>query len=155
LNEASQPRFVHNDSGRFESRWTHVRIGRSQAVLLQGMQDSTFGVWVAHGEGKLVFPDPGVLTEVQSKLLVPLTYVGAGGRPTQLYPDNPNGSLFGYAGLCSPDGRHLAMMPHPERCFLKWQWPWMPEDWKNSLEASPWLRMFQNARTWCMENRIH
>jgi phosphoribosylformylglycinamidine synthase len=155
LSEASQPRFIHNGSGRFESRWTHVRIGRSQAMLLQGMQDSTFGVWVAHGEGKLVFPDPSVLGEVQSKLLVPLTYVGADGHPTQLYPDNPNGSPFGYAGLCSPDGRHLAMMPHPERCFLKWQWPWMPEDWKNSLEASPWLRMFQNARTWCMENRTH
>jgi phosphoribosylformylglycinamidine synthase len=41
------------------------------------------------------------------------------------------------------------MMPHPERAFLKWQWGWMPEDWKRTLEASPWLRMFQNAREWC------
>jgi len=49
-------------------------------------------------------------------------------------------------------GRHLAMMPHPERCFRLWQWPWMPSSW-HSLDASPWLRMFQNARTWCMEHR--
>lgn len=24
---------------------------------------------------------------------------------------------LGIAAICSPDGRHLAMMPHPERCF--------------------------------------
>jgi hypothetical protein len=41
------------------------------------------------------------------------------------------------------------MMPHPERTFLKWQWAYIPEEWKKDLEASPWLRMFQNAREWC------
>jgi len=40
------------------------------------------------------------------------------------------------------------MMPHPERVFLKWQWPWMPDDFKK-LKTSPWLKMFQNAREWC------
>jgi len=50
--------------------------------------------------------------------------------------------------LCSKDGRHLAVMPQPERCVLTWQWPWMPTEWK-SLQASPWLCMFQNARDWC------
>jgi phosphoribosylformylglycinamidine synthase len=64
------------------------------------------------------------------------------------YPFNPNGSPSGMAGLCSYDGRHLAIMPHPERSFLKWQWPWMPENIQ-ALEASPWLKMFQNAREWC------
>ncbi len=46
-------------------------------------------------------------------------------------------------------GRHLAVMSHPERTFVTWEWPWMPEEWKETLEASPWLRMFQNAREWC------
>jgi phosphoribosylformylglycinamidine synthase len=40
------------------------------------------------------------------------------------------------------------MMPHPERCYLKWQWPWMPKEFE-ALEASPWLRLFQNAKTFC------
>ncbi|MDP3296441.1 MAG: phosphoribosylformylglycinamidine synthase subunit PurQ, partial [Thermodesulfovibrionia bacterium] len=61
----------------------------------------------------------------------------------------PNGSDAGIAALCSSDGRHLAIMPHPERTFLKWQWQWMPDDWKKNLKASPWIRMFQNARKWC------
>jgi phosphoribosylformylglycinamidine synthase len=64
------------------------------------------------------------------------------------YPFNPNGSPFGITGLCSPDGRHLAMMPHPERAFLKWQWPWTSGQIQE-FEASPWLKMFQNARKWC------
>jgi phosphoribosylformylglycinamidine synthase len=70
-----------------------------------------------------------------------------------VYPYNPNGSPNGFTALCSEDGRHLAMMPHPERCFQKWQWPWMPEEWKDTLAASPWLHMFQNARSWCEEQK--
>ena len=63
---------------------------------------------------------------------------------TESYPHNPNGSPQGIAGLCSPDGRHLAMMPHPERTSMTWNWGWMPREWRG-LEVSPWLRMFQNA----------
>jgi len=59
----------------------------------------------------------------------------------------------GIAALCSPDGRHLAVMPHPERTVLTWQWAWLPEQLKRSLAASPWLRMFQNAREWCEKGR--
>jgi phosphoribosylformylglycinamidine synthase len=68
---------------------------------------------------------------------------------TEAYPFNPNGSPEGVAALCSPDGRHLAIMPHPERTFLTWQWGWMPTQWRRELAASPWLRIFQNAREWC------
>ncbi len=81
--------------------------------------------------------------------LAPVRYVADNGRITNTYPFNPNGSANGIAALCSSDGRHLAIMPHPERTFLKWQWAWMPEDWKKKLKASPWLKLFQNAREWC------
>lgn len=81
--------------------------------------------------------------------LAPLHYLDDQGRPTEEYPLNPNGSPQGIAGLCSRDGRHLAMMPHPERCTLSWQWPWAPRDFRPSLTPSPWLRMFKNAAAWC------
>ncbi len=64
------------------------------------------------------------------KNLAPIRYVDDEGNITEAYPFNPNGSPFGITALCSEDGRHLAMMPHPERAFLLWQWPWMPKDWK-------------------------
>jgi phosphoribosylformylglycinamidine synthase len=153
LSDELQPRFVRNTSGRFESRWSTVRILSSPAIMLQGMEKSVLGVWVAHGEGRLYFPEPALLDKVMLENLAPIVFVDDEGIPdgevSYSYPFNPNGSPFGITGLCSPDGRHLAMMPHPERAFLKWQWPWLPENFKN-LEASPWLRMFQNAYDWCM-----
>ena len=147
-----QPRFVKNTSGRFESRWVQVEILPSPSILLSDMTGSRLGVWVAHGEGRLVYPNQSIQEMVREQRLSPLAYLDPYGSRTEEYPYNPNGSPGGSAALCSPDGRHLAIMPHPERCFRLWQWPWMPESWKN-LEASPWLQMFQNARTWCMENR--
>jgi len=151
--DPKQPRFVQNLSGRFESRWATVKILESPAIMFKGMTDSILGIWVAHGEGRLHFPDPTLMDEVLRKKLVPVAFVDDDGRVdgkiSQSYPFNPNGSPFGMAGLCTPDGRHLAMMPHPERAFLKWQWAWMPADLNDELKASPWIQMFQNAREWC------
>ncbi|HEB70495.1 MAG TPA: phosphoribosylformylglycinamidine synthase, partial [Desulfobulbus sp.] len=150
LDADRQPRFIHNVSGRFESRWTTVRVQDSPAIMLKGMKELVFGIHVDHGEGKLHFPDKEVRTKVVDQNMIPLVYVDDNGRATEQYPFNPNGSPDGFAGLCSADGRHLAMMPHPERAFLPWQCHWLPEDMK-TLPVSPWLRMFQNAYDWCMQ----
>jgi phosphoribosylformylglycinamidine synthase len=40
-------------------------------------------------------------------------------------------------------------MPHPERAFLPWQLHYLPQSMKG-IQASPWLKMFQNAYAWCM-----
>jgi phosphoribosylformylglycinamidine synthase len=144
-----QPRFIHNKSGRFESRFVSVRIMDSPAVMFKGMESSVLGVWVAHGEGLAYFPDEIIRDKILAEGLAPARYADDKGNPTERYPFNPNSSPEGIAALCSPDGRHLAIMPHPERAFLKWQWGWMPEEWKKDLKASPWLKMFQNAREWC------
>jgi len=153
IPDHQQPRFVQNASGRFESRWATVKILESPAIMFKGMIDSILGIWVAHGEGRLVFPEPALMDEVINKKLVSLVFVDDEGRQDgkipESYPFNPNGSPFGITGLCTPDGRHLAVMPHPERAFLKWQWPWMPGDLNDEIKASPWIRMFQNAREWC------
>ncbi|XP_020774474.2 phosphoribosylformylglycinamidine synthase [Boleophthalmus pectinirostris] len=140
---------THNKSGRFESRFISVGIEKSQSVWLQGMEGSSLGVWVAHGEGLMQFSSPQALERIVSAGLAPVRYLDDAGHPTQEYPLNPNGSPLGIAGLCSSDGRHLAIMPHPERCTLGWQWPWAPRDFRTSLKPSPWLRMFNNAAAWC------
>ena len=151
IGDELQPRFIHNKSGRFESRFSTVKILKSPSIMLSGMENAVLGIWVAHGEGLAYFPDKKMFKECEYGL-APIRYVDDDSKITQTYPFNPNGSPTGIAGLCSPDGRHLAMMPHPERVVLNWQWGWMPEEMKKSLEASPWLRMFQNAREWCEKN---
>jgi phosphoribosylformylglycinamidine synthase len=151
IPDVEQPRFIQNASGRFESRFAAVQIQESPALMLRGMAGATLGIWVAHGEGRAFFPDEAVLERVEQDRLAPVRFVDDDGCVTEAYPFNPNGSPRGVAGLCSPDGRHLVMMPHPERAFLPWQWGWMPPEWRRTMAASPWLRMFQNAREWCEE----
>lgn len=147
-------RLEHNNSGRFECRFVSVKIETTtNSIMLRDMEDSTFGVWVAHGEGKFKIEQS---VEVDSETRIALRYVDDRTcEPTMEYPMNPNGSDQSIAGLCSKDGRHLAMMPHPERCTQLWQWPYLPPEWCQSdgsgekLEISPWMQMFVNAYEFC------
>jgi phosphoribosylformylglycinamidine synthase len=148
LPDEIQPRFIRNKSGRFESRFVSVKIGQSPAIMLEGMEGSLLGVWVAHGEGLFYSPDAAVFDRILAQNMAPVRFVNDFGQESEDYPFNPNGSPLGIAALCSPDGRHLAIMPHPERAFLNWQWPYLPEGWDRTA-PSPWLRMFLNARQWC------
>jgi len=143
-----QPRFVINESAMFESRFVAVSVVPSPSILLRGMESSVLGIWVAHGEGRFFCADASVLQEIQQQNLAPIRFADDTGIITERYPANPNGSPLGIAALISSDGRHLAMMPHPERLFLRWQWPFWPKEW-SGIQASPWLRLFQNAREWC------
>ncbi len=147
VESTAQPRFVTNNSGRYESRFLAVAIAESPAMMLRGMAGARLGVWVAHGEGRCYFPDSALRNQVSA----PIRYVndeGVTAMPEE-YPHNPNGSTDGIAAICSDDGRHLAMMPHPERAVLPWQWAYAPDDGIGSDGVSPWLKMFQNAREWC------
>jgi phosphoribosylformylglycinamidine synthase len=148
-----QPRFVRNESGIFESRFSTVKIYGRPSVFLRGMEGSVLGTWVAHAEGRCLWPDQRIFSRAVSadRELAPIRFVDDDGNETEQYPFNPNGSRSGITGICSPDGRHLALMPHPERLFQVWQWPFWPSNW-SGLKASPWLRLFQNAREWCEEN---
>lgn len=151
LLENRQPVLVPNVSGKFESRWSTVTILPSPAIMLDNMEYSTMGIWVAHGEGRFHFPNKDVATWVETNKLAPIRYVDDEGVITEKYPFNPNGSPDGIAALCSEDGRHLAMMPHPERCTLMWQWPWA-DIISSEDDGSPWLMMFHNAHDWCKHN---
>ncbi|KAG7161940.1 Phosphoribosylformylglycinamidine synthase-like [Homarus americanus] len=149
-------RLTHNTSGRFESRWSRVQIETSNSVLLKGMQGARLGVWVAHGEGRFIYRTEEVLPALKSAGSVALCYLDDQDQPTQQYPFNPNGSQDGVAGVTSPCGRHLALMPHPERCVLTWQWPYLAPPLFTQPPAqrltAPWSKLFQNAFDWCLEN---
>lgn len=144
----------HNLSKRFECRWSNVKIESSNAIMLKDMEGSTFGVWVAHGEGRFTFKDDTIYKNLVKNHCTPIRYVGDDGLATEEYPMNPNGSVDGLAAVCSADGRHLAMMPHPERCVEFYQWPYVPPEW-NIYQKSPWLKMFKNAYEWCSQVKFH
>lgn len=152
IEEKDQPTLRWNQSEMFESRFATVAIAESPAIMLRNMAGSKLGVHVDHGEGRFHFPNKEVLENILRRGLAPIRYVDDYGSMTMDYPFNPNGSEGAIAGLCSPDGRHLWMMPHPERTAFMHQWHYWPSEWKE-FKNSPWLKMFQNARQWCEENK--
>ncbi|XP_068630835.1 phosphoribosylformylglycinamidine synthase [Battus philenor] len=144
----------HNLSERFECRWSAAKITENdnEDVWFRGMGGSVLGVWVAHGEGRFTFAEPQLLERLKKNGQVAMQYVDDDGITTETYPMNPNGSPDGIAGVRSRDGRHVAMMPHPERCVLRWQCA-VPPPTVGQTQASPWLRLFQNAYVWSTSNK--
>jgi phosphoribosylformylglycinamidine synthase len=137
------PRFVRNKSEQFEGRFVLVEVARSPSLFFAGMEGSRIPVATAHGEGYAEFPDEGALAAADA--LVALRFVDHRGHATEAYPHNVNGSPRGITGLTTADGRYTILMPHPERVHRTVQMSWHPDGWP---DASPWMRMFRNARRW-------
>lgn len=101
-----------NLSGRYEDRWVRLMPNPDCAcVFTKGL--SPLYLPVRHGEGRLC-ADQDTLARIEAENLIALQYADAQGAPTQAYPENPNGSALGIAGLTDPSGRVLGLMPHPE-----------------------------------------
>ena len=132
---SQRPRMEHNNSHKFESNFLGVTIPENNSVMFGSLAGSKLGIWVAHGEGKFYLP------EDISKYNVVAKY------SYNSYPANPNGSPKAIAGLCSADGRHLAMMPHLERAIFPWQCAYYPAN-RRADEVTPWIEAFVNARKW-------
>lgn len=128
-------RMLHNDSHKFESAFLGLTIPENNSVMLGSLSGSKLGIWVAHGEGKFSLPEG----EENYHIIAKYSY--------DTYPGNPNGSDFSVAGICSRDGRHLAMMPHLERSIFPWQNAYYPHR-RHMDEVTPWIEAFVNAREW-------
>ena len=139
------PHFARNRVEQFEARFSLIELPASQSIFFAGMHGSRLPVVVSHGEGRAVFTS----REQEARALVAMRYVDHRGRPSEVYPANPNGSPTGATGFTTADGRFSIMMPHPERVFRSVQMSWHPADWEaRGWHDSPWLRMFRNARRW-------
>ena len=132
----------HNISHKFESQFVGVTIPENRSVMFGPMAGMKLGIWVAHGEGRFNLPMP------MADYNVALRYNYAA------YPANPNGSRGAVAGLCSADGRHLAMMPHLERAIFPWQCAWYPRSRRRN-DVTPWIDGFINARKWIEQNKTN
>ena len=136
------PKFIRNTSEKFESRLVQTVIKESPSIFFKDMAGSILPIPVAHGEGRISSSLAEVLT-LEGSNLTSLAYADNSGFATEAYPENPNGSLAGVAGITNESGRVTLMMPHPERAFLSYQYSWCPEDWE---EYGPWMKFFLNAR---------
>ncbi|HEY8933266.1 MAG TPA: phosphoribosylformylglycinamidine synthase, partial [Rariglobus sp.] len=141
------PRFVQNQSERFEARVASLKIEKSPSILFAGMEGSVLPIAIAHGEGFAEFPSTGAAAAFSASGLVAARYVDNKHQITQHYPLNPNGSPHGMTALTTTTGRVTIMMPHPERVFRTVQNSYAPKSWL-AHDNAPWSRLFQNARAW-------
>lgn len=136
-NPGDKPvRMLHNRSHKFESNYVGLTVPANESVMFGNLSGMRTGIWVAHGEGR--FDLPGGVSHYN--VVARYSY--------KEYPGNPNGSVGAVAGICSSDGRHLAMMPHLERAIFPWQCGYYPRARRND-DATPWLKAFVNAYRWC------
>ncbi len=105
----------------------HNAIGRHVSRYCGTVCTSALGPWmslsapgevqvmpVSHGEGRFTAA-PELLAHLERRGQIPFRYCDGEGKPTETYPDNPNGSMGGVEALLSPDGRILGKMGHSER----------------------------------------
>ncbi|HMT69231.1 MAG TPA: phosphoribosylformylglycinamidine synthase, partial [Saprospiraceae bacterium] len=112
---AHKPVMHHNDSQKHESGFTSVIVQENNSVMMASLASAKLGVWISHGEGKFMLPNP----ESDYHIVAKYGY--------ENYPANPNGSAYNAAMLCNSDGRHLVMMPHIERSIFQWNWAYYPD----------------------------
>jgi len=118
---------THNLSNHYECRWVTLRTQKSRCVFLPA--DLTLRWPAAHGEGRLVARDPSLQRLLLDEGYATALYVDPQGRPTEVYPYNPNGAPLGFAGLTDKSGRVLGVMPHPDRSYLPTHMP----NWRRTL----------------------
>ena len=131
----------HNDSHKFESNFVSLTIPTNRSVMFGSLSGFKIGTWVAHGEGKFHLP----LSEDEYNVVAKYSY--------DEYPANPNGSSYSVAAIASKDGRHLAIMPHPERTIFPWQCGYYPVERRGNDQVTPWIEAFVNARKWVEQHK--
>lgn len=118
LRGDNQVTLTTNVTQRFVCRWvTLVPNPQSPCVFTRMLTEPIFCP-VAHSEGR--FLSNAVLPDGQIALRYAQEDASFAERD---YPANPNGSTGGIAGMCSPNGTILGLMPHPENHLVAWQHP--------------------------------
>ncbi len=93
-----------NNGLKFVCSVVKTRVDSSRSVLTSSISVGTeLALPINHFSGAFSCP-PETLAELQAEDRVILRYV-----------DNPNGSVDDIAGICSPAGNVVGLMPHPER----------------------------------------
>ena len=103
---------VKNKGLKFICRSTTLEVQQTVASpFTEGLTPGDkLAIPVAHNEGNY-FADDDTLAALKDNGQIALTYTQG---PT-FGPTNPNGSAQNIAGILSPNGRIMGMMPHPER----------------------------------------
>ena len=113
--ESGSPTLTYNNISRHVSTLADIRVASNKSPWLASCKvGDVFTVPVSHGEGKIVAPE-SELEKMRKNGQIATQYCDLAGKPSMLYPYNPNGSAWAIEGITSPDGRVYGKMGHTER----------------------------------------
>jgi phosphoribosylformylglycinamidine synthase I len=115
-----------NASGKFECRWINLKTNEKSNCIFTSNVKEVSRFPIAHGEGRFIAQSNEVLENLVRNNQIVLQYSKSDGQLAEKsYPDNPNGSELDIAGICTPSGTVMGLMPHPEDAYWGYQMP----DW--------------------------
>jgi phosphoribosylformylglycinamidine synthase len=134
-----------NDRLGYWDAWIRLRCDPlSPCVWTKGLD--RLDLPTRHGEGKFLTESPEVLERLEQGHQIAMRYVDATGNATETWPDNPNGSPGGVAGVCDPTGRLFGLMPHPDAYLYPFQHPrWFRQEQAERADEGGGLALFRNG----------
>jgi len=115
FQQATDMTLAHNTNGRHVTDFVGQKVTSILSPFFNTLDiGDTFVVPISHAEWAMKFRDKAQFLDLLAKWQIAIQYIDADGNPTNEY----NGSEHGVAGISSPDGRILGLMPHPERSGL-------------------------------------
>jgi phosphoribosylformylglycinamidine (FGAM) synthase-like amidotransferase family enzyme len=121
----NRPDPAHRIAG-FCCRWVYLKLAcpPERCLLTAEIQPGeVIPIPIAHGEGRFTTRETKVIEGLRANDQIVFQYCDAEGNVVDRPDVNPNGAVDNIAGICSPEGNVLAMMPHPERASFLGQVP--------------------------------
>jgi phosphoribosylformylglycinamidine synthase subunit PurQ / glutaminase len=127
---------LENQGGHFEDRKIRLVVSEQKSLWTDGLAGEVLQMPVGHGEGRPLFCETGPAATPH----VAFRYCDSEGKPTNHYPENPNGAPGAVAGITDETGTILGLMPHPERAALPAHY------------SQDGLKVFRNLVRWLRRN---
>ena len=97
--------------------WANLKLSvpkKNNAFTMHLDEKEILNIPFAHAEGRFIIPKI-LLNELKQNGQTVFRYCDPGGKTSNEFPINPNGSDYNLAAISNTAGNLLAMMPHPER----------------------------------------
>lgn len=151
---------LNNASKRYESRWLNIHIPENtKAIALQELKGSILPCWTQGTQLGFTHERQEFLAELREDNLVATEFHNArvDDNSEVTYPMNPTNSEYPFAGICSPDGRHLALLHDPCMSYYSWQWQHvnLSPDQDPKKFVSPWKQMFYRLHLWALAQHAY
>jgi phosphoribosylformylglycinamidine synthase len=124
---------VRNARLTFVAKPVDLTVERTDTVFTNAFaKGERVRIPVSHGDGRFV-ADAHTLDQLEAEGRVVLRYFAVG---TPGVEPNPNGADRDIAGICSPNGAVVGIMPHPDRA------------WADTMGSTDGYRFFASMAAW-------